>query len=118
MSLLNFLGISDALADTTTTLATQQHPPGFLSMMWLPLLLIVVFYFLLIRPQSKRAKEHRNLLQNLSVGDEVSTAGGMLAKVVKLKDNFVVIEISQGVQMTLQKASIATILPKGTIDSI
>ncbi len=115
MSLLNFLGITAAYADPQVA---QPHPGNFWSMLWLPLLLIVVFYFLLIRPQSKRAKQQRAMMDNLGVGDEVVTAGGIMARVIRLKDNYVVVEVSKGVEITLQKSSIASILPKGTINSV
>lgn len=121
MSLLSLLGISTAYAAAATEAgraATQPSHGSFLSMIWLPLLIILVFYFLLIRPQSKRAKEHKKLLQNLTVGDEVVSTGGIVAKVVKLKDTFVVLEITKGVEITLQKSSIAQVLPKGTVDSL
>ena len=114
MSLLNSL---IPAAHAATTGAPGSHQGSIWSMIWLPILIIVVFYFLLIRPQSKRAKEHRNLLANISVGDEVVTTGGILAKVLKLRDNFVVVQVSGDVQLTLQKSSIAQVLPKGTIDA-
>ena len=117
MSLLNLLGIPAAQATTAATDVAERHQGSFWSMLWLPLLIILVFYFLLIRPQSKRAKEHRRLLENLSIGDEVMTSGGIIAKVVRLKDNFVVIEVSKDVELTLQKSSIAQVLPKGTVGS-
>lgn len=87
-------------------------------MLWLPVLLILVFYFLLIRPQTKRTKELRQLLEGLSLGDEVVTTGGIMARVALLKDNFVVLEIAKGTKITVQKASISSLLPKGTIDSV
>ena len=122
--LLNLLGIPVAYAATTSAVAAEAgraatHPHGsFLSMLWLPLLIVLVFYFLLIRPQSKRAKEHKNLLQNLAVGDEIVSAGGIVGKVMKLKEGFVVLEIMKGVEITVQKNSIAQVLPKGTLDSL
>ncbi|ACJ18247.1 preprotein translocase subunit YajC [Coxiella burnetii] len=116
MSLLSVLGVGVVYAAPVT--AQAPHSGGFWSMLWLPLLLILVFYFLLIRPQSKRAKEHRQLLEGISLGDEVVTTGGVVARVSRLKDNFVVLEISKGTEITVQKASIASVLPKGTIDSI
>ncbi|OGO94475.1 MAG: preprotein translocase subunit YajC [Coxiella sp. RIFCSPHIGHO2_12_FULL_44_14] len=120
MAWLNLLGISVAEAATADAgHAALQHPQAsFWNMIWLPLLLIVVFYFLLIRPQSKRTKEHRSLLERLSIGDEVISTGGIVAKVIRLKDNFVTLEVAKGVEITLQKSSIAQVLPKGTIDSI
>jgi preprotein translocase subunit YajC len=85
----------------------------------LPLVLIfVVFYFLLIRPQSKRQKEHRELVAALSVGDEVTTAGGLLGKVVEAKESFVRVEVADNVVLTVQKHTISAVMPKGTIKSV
>ncbi|MCP3999535.1 MAG: preprotein translocase subunit YajC [Gammaproteobacteria bacterium] len=82
----------------------------------LPLVLIfVVFYFLLIRPQSKRQKEHKDLVAGLQTGDEVTTAGGLLGKVTDVKDNFVKIEIASNVVVTVQKHTVSAVMPKGTI---
>ena len=78
-------------------------------------LMFVLLYFLMIRPQSKRAKEHRNMLAGLQKGDEVVTAGGALGKVTKVGDHFVGIEIATNVEIRVQKTSITTLLPKGTI---
>ena len=78
----------------------------------------VVFYFLLIRPQSKRAKEHKNMLGAIQKGDEVVTNGGILGKVSKITDNFIVLVVAQGVEMKFQKHSITATLPKGTIKAV
>jgi preprotein translocase subunit YajC len=119
MSLLSALGIATAYAvDVPAAGAAAQQHGSVWGMLWLPLLLIVVFYFLLIRPQSKRAKEHRALIEAVSVGDEVITTGGIIGRVARLKDNFVVLELTKGMEVTMQKGSIASVLPKGTIDSI
>lgn len=94
--------------------ASQSDP--WLSM--LPLVVIfVVFYFLLIRPQQKRQKEHREMVAALAVGDEIATAGGLLGKVIDVKDNFVKLEIANGVQVLIQRHTIGAVLPKGTIKS-
>ena len=79
--------------------------------------LAIVFYFLIIRPQSKRNKEHRQLLSDLKKGDEIATAGGLLGKVVKLGENFVEIEVSDGVNVRVQKHAISSFMPKGTLKS-
>ena len=71
-----------------------------------------------MRPQMKRAKEHRALISSLATGDEVVTAGGMLATVTKLQDNFVVLAVGKDMEIILQRNSISQVLPKGTIDSI
>jgi preprotein translocase subunit YajC len=80
-------------------------------------LMFVLLYFLMIRPQSKRSKEHRAMLAGLQKGDEVVTAGGTLGKVTKVGDNFVSVEISPNVEIQVQRPSITTLLPKGTIKS-
>lgn len=79
---------------------------------------IVVFYFMILRPQMKRGKEHRNLLGSLQKGDEVVTTGGIVGRVTKVTDEFVVLSISEGVQLKFQKSAIAATLPKGTIKAI
>jgi preprotein translocase subunit YajC len=84
----------------------------------LPLILMfVLLYFLMIRPQTKRAKEHRAMLAGLQKGDEVVTAGGTLGKVTKVGDNFVSVEIAPNIEIQVQRPSITTLLPKGTIKS-
>jgi preprotein translocase subunit YajC len=75
----------------------------------------VVFYFLLIRPQNKRAKEQREMLSKVTVGDEVATTGGILGKVVEVGDQFLSLEIANNVTIKLQKFQVAQVLPKGTV---
>ena len=83
---------------------------------FLPIVLIfAVFYFLMIRPQQKRAKEHKAMVEALSKGDEVVTNGGVLGKITKVGDHFVTIEVAQGTDMRVQRGAIATLMPKGTI---
>lgn len=84
----------------------------------LPLVIIfVVFYFLLIRPQQKRQKEHRDLVTKLLIGDEVVTAGGVLGKVTKVTESFLHVEIAEGVEVRVQRQTIGAVLPKGTLKS-
>lgn len=78
----------------------------------------LIFYFMIWRPQSKRAKEHKNLLAELAKGDEVISSGGMAGKVTKVTDNFVVMEIAEGVEVKVQKAAVASVLPKGTLKAV
>jgi preprotein translocase subunit YajC len=81
----------------------------------LPLLLIfVVFYFLLIRPQTKRAKEHREMIGKLAAGDEVVTNGGVLGRITDVSDSFVTLQVASGVAIQVQKFQIAQLMPKGT----
>ncbi len=91
---------------------------GLGSMLPMLIIFVLLFYFLLIRPQSKRAKEHRKLVAELQTGDEIVTAGGIVGKIAKLVDDFVVITVSDKMEITIQKSSIATTLPKGTIKTI
>ena len=79
---------------------------------------LVIFYFLLWRPQSKRQKEHKNLMGNLAAGDEVITAGGMLGKVIKVTEEYVVIEVAANIQFPVQKVAVTAVLPKGTIKEV
>lgn len=79
---------------------------------------LLIFYFLLWRPQSKRQKEHKNLISGLAKGDEVVTAGGMLGKITKVTDDFIVIEVADGVQLPVQKIAVTAALPKGTIKDV
>ncbi len=82
----------------------------------LPLVLMfVVLYFVMIRPQMKRQKEHRAMIDALAKGDEVATAGGLLGKVTKLGDSYVSVEIGTGVEVQLQRSAVVQVLPKGTI---
>ena len=85
----------------------------------LPLILMFVFlYFLLIRPQAKRAKDHRNMVQALQKGDEVVTAGGTVGRITRIGDQYVAVEIAPNVEVQVQRPSIQTLLPKGTIKSL
>lgn len=80
--------------------------------------MFVLFYLILWRPQSKRAKEHKELVSALAKGDEVLTSGGLLGKVTKVTDDYVTLQVAEGVELSMQKASIAAALPKGTLKSI
>ncbi len=86
---------------------------------FLPLVLMfVVMYFLMIRPQQKRAKEQKAMMDALAKGDEVVTAGGMLGKVVKVNDSYVTVEVAASTEIVVQKNSITMLLPKGTIKAL
>jgi preprotein translocase subunit YajC len=91
--------------------------PSLLNSLLLPALLLVVFYFLLIRPQSKRAKEQREMLSKVAVGDEIATTGGILGKVTEVGEQFLSLDIADGVNIKLQKFQVAQVLPKGTVKS-
>jgi preprotein translocase subunit YajC len=106
--------ISSAMAAPTSAAA---HPEGGFSIIMM-IAIFVLFYFMLIRPQSKRAKEQRNLIESIKKGDEVITVGGLLGKVSSLDEQYIKLEIADGVILTLQRGSVNTILPKGTIKSL
>jgi preprotein translocase subunit YajC len=91
--------------------------PSLLNTLLLPGLLLVVFYFLLIRPQSKRAKDQREMLSKIAVGDEIATTGGILGKVTEVGEQFLSVEVADGVNIKLQKFQVAQVLPKGTVKS-
>jgi len=94
--------------------AAAQGEPGIMG--FLPLIAIfVLFYFMLIRPQMKRAKEQKNMIDAMQKGDEVVTSGGLVGKVVKISDNFVSLEVAENTVVLVQKPTIQVLLPKGTI---
>ncbi len=86
---------------------------------FLPLFaLVAVFYFLILRPQQKRAKEVKLMLEAMQKGDEVATAGGLVGRVVKVGESYISVEVAEGITLNVQKSAILTILPKGTIKAI
>ena len=104
----------------TPAFAQAPAAPGGSDLMtFLPMIAIfVVFYFLLIRPQQKRAKETRAMLEALQKGDEVITAGGIVGRVAKLTDQYAAVEIAPNVEISVQRAAISQLLPKGTIKAL
>lgn len=110
MSLSN-LFISNAYAEGAAT-------PAGSFMDFLPLIgLAAVFYFMVLRPQMKRAKEVKVMIAALEKGDEAVTTGGMIGRIVKVGESYITIEVAEGVNLTIQKGAIQTVLPKGTIKS-
>lgn len=112
--------ISSAFAQTApaaTAAAGGSFQDSLMSM--LPLVLMFgVLYFVMIRPQMKKAKEHKALLAGLAKGDEVVTGGGLLGKVTKVADSYITVEIAAGTEVVVQKPSITLVLPKGTMKSL
>lgn len=101
--------------------AAAAAPGGFLGSLtqFIPIILMfVALYFLMIRPQMKRQKEHRAMVEAVSRGDEVVTSGGILGKVTKISDVYLSIEVQEGTEIVIQKSAISTLLPKGTIKSL
>lgn len=108
---MNFF-ISDAMA-------AGPESQGDALMSFLPLIVIfIVFYFLLIRPQSKKAKQHREMVAALAKGDEVVSNGGLLGKISKVGDSFVELEVADGVSVKIQRQAVANLMPKGTIKGL
>jgi preprotein translocase subunit YajC len=108
--------ISTAAAQAQSP-APGQNPLMSPSLWFLPLML-VVFYFLLIRPQTKRAKEHKAMISAIEVGAEVVTNGGILGKVTQLGEQYLTVEIADGVNVRIQRATVTQVLPKGTLKSL
>lgn len=103
--------ISSAFAQTAAGGDTQSTIMGLLPLV----LMFVVLYFVMIRPQMKRQKEHKAMVEALAKGDEVVTAGGFLGKVSKIGEAYVSVEIATGVEVQMQRSAVTQVLPKGTV---
>lgn len=90
---------------------------GVTGQMLILVVFVVVFYFLLIRPQQKRANEHKAMLAKLAAGDEVATGGGIIGRIVDIDDAFVTLEIADGVRIKVQRLQVTSLVPKGTYKS-
>ena len=106
--------ISSAFAQTAPA-AAEGGLMGSLTGMLPLVLMFVVLYFIMIRPQMKRQKEHRAMIDALAKGDEVVTSGGLLGKVARLGEGFVHLEVAEGVEVQIQRSAVAQVLPKGTL---
>jgi len=105
--------ISEAMAEGTSTAQA-----GGAEQLFIMVVIFAVFYFLLIRPQTKRAKEHRQMVSELGKGDEVITNGGIYGKLTKVEDDYVEVEIADNTTVRLQRQAISSTLPKGTIKNL
>jgi preprotein translocase subunit YajC len=106
-----------SLAHAQTAAASSDPTSGLMQL--LPMILMfAVLWFLMVRPQMKKAKEHKALIAAIAKGDEVVTSGGLVAKVVKVGENYVTLEIAAGTEVVVQKPSIGLVLPKGTLKSL
>ena len=94
------------------------QPPSMMANLLMIAVFIAIFYFLIWRPQSKRAKEHRALVDSLGVGSEVVFAGGLMGKITKIEGDFAVVELSRGVEVKVQRASVISVLPEGTLNNL
>ena len=107
--------ISDAIAEAAPAAGDAAQSPDPLMSLILPIGLVVLFYFFLIRPQSKRQKEHKKMVNELQKGEEVITTGGILGKVTHISDDFITLEIAKDVVLHVQRNAVQTIMPKGTM---
>ena len=108
--------ISSAFAQTApAAAATGGDMMSSLTGMLPLVLMFVVLYFVMIRPQMKKQKEHRTMLEALAKGDEVATAGGLIGKVTKMGEGFLSLEIAAGVEVQLQRSAVVQVMPKGTV---
>ena len=106
--------ISEAFAQAAPA-AAADSPFGSLGTMLPLVLMFVVLYFVMIRPQMKRQKEHKTMVDALAKGDEVVTTGGLLGKITKIGESFIGVEIANGVEIQVQRAAVVQVLPKGTV---
>jgi preprotein translocase subunit YajC len=107
--------ISSAYAQTAPAAAGGGDMMSSLSGMLPLVLMFVVLYFVMIRPQMKKQKEHRSMIDALAKGDEIATSGGLLGKVTKMGDTFLTIEVASGVEVQLQRQAVVQVLPKGSL---
>ena len=99
--------------------ASAQSAQGIDFMAFMPFVfLIAVFYFILIRPQMKRSKEHKTMLEALQKGDEIVAAGGLVGRVTKIDENYITMQVADGVEVRVLRPSLQLVLPKGTINGI
>ena len=106
--------ISNAYAEA----AAPAQGPGLMESLILPIALMAIFYLFILRPQSKRAKEHKAMIGALQRGDEIMTTGGIVGRVNKVYEQYAGVELAENIEITVQKASIQSVLPKGTIKAI
>lgn len=95
--------------------AQQAQQGGGMQLLIMIGVFFLIMYFLLIRPQQKRAKEHKNLVSSLAKGDEVLASGGILGKIAEVGDSFITLEVQDGVKIKVQKQSVSSVMPKGTV---
>jgi len=107
--------ISQAHAQVAPAPAATESPFGNLGTMLPLVLMFVVLYFVMIRPQMKRQKEHKTMVDALAKGDEIVTSGGLLGKITKIGESFIGIEIANGVEIQVQRSAVVQVLPKGTV---
>lgn len=98
--------------------AATSSPSSMFMQLLLPIAFFAIFYFMIIRPQSRRAKEHRSMIDSIKEGNEVVFAGGLMGKIKKVQGEYAVITLNATQEVMVQRASIVSVLPAGTIDSL
>ena len=98
--------------------AAPAQGPGMMANILMIVVFIAIFYFLIWRPQAKRAKEHRTLIESLGVGSEIVFAGGLMGRILKIDGDFAVVELSKGNEVKVQRASVISVLPEGTLNNL
>ncbi len=114
---MNFSIIAEAWAEAPAAAGAPAQGSPFVTLIMLGVL-FAAFYFILIRPQAKRAKEHKAMIAALAKGDEVVAAGGVLGRITDISDAYVTVDIAEGVEIKVQRQAVQTVLPKGTIKSV
>ena len=107
--------ISSAFAQTAPAAAAGGDMQSSLMSMLPLVLMFVVLYFVMIRPQMRKQKEHRSMIEALAKGDEIVTSGGLLGKVTKMGDSYLSLEVTNGVELQVQRSAVVQVLPKGSI---
>jgi len=106
------------LISTAHAAPAAAQGPSLMANILMIAVFIVIFYFLIWRPQAKRAKEHRSLIESLGVGSEIVFAGGLMGRITKLEGDFAVVELARGVDVKIQRASVISVLPEGTLNNL
>lgn len=115
--LLSVVALLALVAPGTAMAAVAGSPSPIPSFIMLGLF-VLIFYFLLWRPQAKKQKEHKALMESLTKGDEIVTIGGLAGKITKVSDDFVVAEVAEGVELKFQRSAVAATLVKGTLKQL
>lgn len=103
---------------STAHAAEAAQQPSLVANLLMIAVFVAIFYFLIWRPQSKRAKEHRTLIESLGVGSEIVFAGGLMGRITKLEGDFAVVELNRGNEVKIQRASVISVLPEGTLNNL
>lgn len=109
--------ISDAMAEAPAAAGSASLMGGLEGLLF-PLGLIFILYFFMIRPQVKRQKEHKSLVGNLQKGDEVQSMGGLMGKITEVGENFIQVEVADNVVVTVRRAAIEAVMPKGSLKDL